>query len=352
LKGLILLQDYKKLVYSVLIISLIYFIAKSLGFVVVPFVVGFIFAYILDKPVTYLEKFKIPRALASFLIVLSLVVVFVSLILISLPFFKNEILKLTNASPRLIYKIKSEFDDLIAMFGNKLTDQDTQQIVNQIKGEFINIASWFMNLIINFLGNGIILAHAVTFCVLTPIIIFYLVKDWAGIVFCIRSVLPKKYSVFIVNKFSEIDHNLSSYAKGQTLACLILMALYTVSLWIFGLNYAVIVGIITGIISFIPYAGAVIGFFISVIIALQQFESFNPVFKIALIFFVIQFLEGYFIVPRFVGEKIGLHPVWIIFSLLAGISWFGLIGLVLAIPVATIARVLITSIKENYAIKN
>jgi predicted PurR-regulated permease PerM len=341
-------KDYKKIICFALAVIFLFLLANSLGFVVVPFIVGLVFAYILDKPVTYLEKFKIPRVVSSLTIVLLILVILVGLVTISVPLIKNEFLKLTMSSPALISQAMHELDDIILFINKNLTHDEVQGIVKQIKSEFINVVSWVMNLVVNLLGSGAAIAYLLSSTILTPIIIFYLLKDWAKIIASIKNLIPSKYIGLVTKYCHNIDQNLSEYAKGQSLACLVLTFIYSISLWSVGLNYGIMVGIITGIVSFVPYAGAIVGFIISSIIALQQFANFQSIIKIGVIFLLIQFLEGYFIVPRLVGNKIGLHPVWMIFALLAGISWFGILGLVLAIPVATIIRVLITSIKENY----
>lgn len=158
---------------------------------------------------------------------------------------------------------------------------------------------------------------------------------------CIDSWLPHRYADAIRTNALEMDRTLFSYGKGQSLVCLILMVLYATALWGIGLPQGAFVGVLTGILSFIPYVGMLIGLLTSLGIGFAHFTSWGFIGEIFLVFIVIGLIEGNVLTPRFVGGRIGLHPVWIIFSLLAGGAWFGFIGVLLAIPISAIIGVLV-----------
>jgi predicted PurR-regulated permease PerM len=204
--------------------------------------------------------------------------------------------------------------------------------------------TWMVQFIINVLSNGLALANVVSMVVLTPVVMFYILKDWPSFIETTRSLLPKKSAAKIIHYSQVIDQNLSSYAKGQMLVCLILAVLYSVGLLTVGLKNAVFVGIFTGCISFIPYIGALIGFLLSTLIHLSGNDTWNPLISIGLVFLIVQAIEGNFLTPRFVGGRIGVHPVWILFSLLAGATWFGFFGIVLALPAAAIISTVVRAV--------
>jgi predicted PurR-regulated permease PerM len=200
--------------------------------------------------------------------------------------------------------------------------------------------SWGVQLIINIIRNGLAIANLLSLLIITPVVMFYLTKDWPSILNNIKSILPKKYAANIIEHASQVDANLSGYAKGQVIVCAILALMYAIGLSIVGLKNSILIGVITGFLSFIPYVGALIGFILSVVVHLSNTGTWNPITLIAIVFVIVQAIEGNFLTPRFIGNRIGVHPVLILFSLLAGASWFGFLGVVLALPtLATISAI-------------
>lgn len=161
----------------------------------------------------------------------------------------------------------------------------------------------------------------------------------------IDNLLPAKWASQIRKHTTTVDRTLSSYAKGQAIICLILMVLYATSLWAIGLKQGIIVGILTGFMSFIPYIGMLIGYMTSLGISFAEFTSWSGIGCVTLVFIIISLIEGNVLIPRFIGQKVGLHPVWIIFALLAAGTWFGFMGILVALPVTAalgvIARIMI-----------
>ena len=169
---------------------------------------------------------------------------------------------------------------------------------------------------------------------------FYLLRDWDRIVATVDGWLPQRQAHIIRDQVSEIDSVLSAFVRGQFTVCIVLGVFYAVGLSVVGLDFGFIIGFGTGLISFVPYFGMLVGFVAGVGVAIAQFGEWQPVVLVAGVFVVGQFLEGNFITPKLVGDKIGLHPVWIIFALLAGGAVFGFTGILLAIPAAAIIGVL------------
>ncbi len=312
------------------------FALHSLGTILVPFITGIIGAYILNHPVTALSKIKIPRGFGALLMILGVLFLLGTLMMVAVPFLQKEFILLSKNMPALVQHFYSLINPVLDFAAERLPPEDIAKVKTQISGQFGSIVTWMVQFIINVLSNGLALANVVSLVVLTPVVMFYILKDWPRFIETTKSLLPKKSAAKIIHYSQVIDQNLSSYAKGQMLVCLILAALYSVGLLIVGLKNAVFVGIFTGCFSFIPYIGALIGFLLSTLIHLSGNDTWNPLISIGLVFLIVQAIEGNFLTPRFVGGRIGVHPVWILFSLLAGATWFGFFGIVLALPAAAI----------------
>jgi predicted PurR-regulated permease PerM len=320
------------------------FILHSLGTILVPFFSGFIGAYILNKPVTAISKKFMPRGLAALLMILAVLFLLGLLMMGAVPFLHKEFTLLSHNMPALVQHFYSIINPILDFVSERLSPQDIAKFKTQLSGQFGSIITWMVQFIIDILSDGLALANVVSLLFLTPVIMFYILKDWPNVIQSIEALLPKKYRTKIVQYALTVDQNLSSYAKGQMTVCLILALLYSAGLVAVGLNNAVFVGIFTGCISFIPYVGALIGFLLSTLIHLSAGGSWNPLISIGLVFLIVQSIEGNFLTPRFVGGRIGVHPVWILFALLAGATWFGFMGIVLALPTAAIISTVVRAV--------
>ncbi|NDA64879.1 MAG: AI-2E family transporter, partial [Chitinophagia bacterium] len=177
---------------------------------------------------------------------------------------------------------------------------------------------------------------------ITPILIFYFLKDWNIIVNNFKSHLPKKFALLTEKILSDLDKSLSGFVRGQLLVCIVMAIFYSLILSIWGLNFGFAIGFITGILTFIPYVGAITGFFIAILVALFQYNFIlSSIVPIIFIFALGQFIEANFLVPKLVGLRIGLHPVWIVFGLFVFGALFGLFGVFFATPLTAIFGVLI-----------
>jgi predicted PurR-regulated permease PerM len=173
-------------------------------------------------------------------------------------------------------------------------------------------------------------------------------RDWDRLIVRLDQLLPRPYAAVVREQALLIDETLAGYARGQATVCLVLATFYGLGLTLVGLEFGAAVGIVTGLLSFVPFVGATTGFVVGVGIALAQFSEWTSVFLVAAVFAVGQVLEGNFLTPKLVGDRIGLHPVWVIFALLAGGALFGFIGVLLALPVSAIVGVLVRFGTERY----
>jgi predicted PurR-regulated permease PerM len=317
----------------------------SLGSILMPFLAGFIGAYTLNAPVTWLSKQYLSRGLASAFLVLSLIIILITLMFVALPYLQQQLFLLASTIPRLIETLFQSIAPTLERISQDYGTPSADELKTQVISHLGDILTWSVRVLTNLLSNGMALANLLSLVILTPVITFYLLKDWPRMISRIDGLLPAKWASQIRNHIATVHYTLSSYAKGQAIICLILMILYSTSLGIIGLKQGVIVGILTGFMSFIPYIGMLIGYMTSLGISFADFTNWSSIGFVTLIFISISLIEGNVLIPRFIGQKIGLHPVWIIFALLAAGTWFGFMGILLALPITAtlgvIARIIL-----------
>ena len=258
---------------------------------------------------------------------------------------QQQLFLLASSIPRLIQRLFQNIAPTLESISNDYGTPSAAELKTQVISHLGDILTWSVRVITNLLSNGMALANLLSLVILTPLITFYLLKDWPRIVTKIDNLLPTQWASQIRKHTTTVDRTLSSYAKGQAIICLILMVLYSTSLWAIGLKQGVIVGILAGFLSFIPYIGMLIGYMTSLGLSFAEFTSWSAIGCVTLVFITINLIEANVLVPRFIGQKIGLHPVWIIFALLAAGTWFGFMGILVALPVTAalgvITRILI-----------
>lgn len=308
-----------------------------LGDVILPFVLGGAIAYCLDPVADRLQKMGLSRILSVTVITLVAFLTFILLVLLVIPTLVAQIGGLIEAAPGAPDKIRAFF---AANFPALLDEQSTiyQQLVKigdtiQSKGgevlnRLLTSAAGFLNVLV--------------LLVVVPVVAFYLLLDWDNMVARIDELLPREHANTIRGIAHEIDKTLASFIRGQGTVCLIMGVFYAAGLMTVGLNFGLVVGSFAGLITFIPYVGALVGGALAIGLAIFQFwGDWVWLAAVAGIFALGQFLEGNIITPKLVGESIGLHPVWLIFALSVFGALFGFVGMLVAVPVAAMIGVLI-----------
>ncbi|KKN14421.1 hypothetical protein LCGC14_0996350, partial [marine sediment metagenome] len=196
--------------------------------------------------------------------------------------------------------------------------------------------------------SGLALVQWLGNLVLIPVLTFYLLRDWDDLVARFRELLPRRYSHQVVQMSLQCDDMLAGFMRGQVMVMFALAVIYTIGLSLIGLEFALLLGVIAGIVSFVPYLGLIVGILLAGLAAFFQFGDWYPVLYVIIVFSVAQAIEGMVLTPRFVGERIGLHPVAVIFSVLAGGQLFGFTGVLLALPVAAVVMVLLRHAHQRY----
>ncbi|MEQ9260389.1 MAG: AI-2E family transporter [Roseovarius sp.] len=307
-----------------------------LGDVILPFVLGGAIAYFLDPVADRLERMGASRALAVTLITLVALVIFVVLALLVLPTLINQTANLVNIAPQLFNDLQSFLTERFPQIVDEESTlrQSLIAVGETIKsrgGQFIEAA----------LGSVSSVINIVVLFVIVPVVAFYLLYDWDRMVGEIDALLPRDHAPTIRQLASDIDNVLASFIRGMGTVCLVLGTYYAIALMLVGLQFGLVVGAVAGLITFIPYVGALVGGALAIGLALFQFwGDWVSIGLVAGIFILGQVLEGNVLTPKLVGGSVGLHPVWLIFALSVFGALFGFVGMLVAVPVAAAIGVL------------
>lgn len=306
-----------------------------LGDVLLPFIVGGAIAYGLDPVADRLERSGFSRVLATTAISLIALLAFVLMAVLIIPLVVEQTIALFKFAPEIFQRLQvflSERVPAIADEGSTL-----RQSLASIGA---TIQSRGAELVQSVFSSALGVVNAVVFIVVVPVVAFYLLLDWDHMVERIDNLLPRDHAPRIREIATEIDETLASFVRGQLTVCAVLGTFYAVGLAVVGLQFGLVVGVIAGLISFIPYVGALVGGVLAMGLALFQFWT-EPqwIIAVAAIFGAGQFLEGNILTPKLVGESVGLHPVWLLFALSAFGTIFGFVGMLVAVPVAAVLGV-------------
>jgi predicted PurR-regulated permease PerM len=306
-----------------------------------PFIAGMAIAYFLDPMADWLEEWRAPRWLATTIVLLFFVLVVVAAVLVVVPVIQAQVVDFVDALPRYQQAIRARVMPLVDRLFGQLSQEEVEKLRAAAGERAGQAVSWLGTVLGGLWSGGLALFNVLSLLVITPVVAFYLLRDWDKMISRVDQWLPRQHAETIRVQAKEIDRTLAGFVRGQALVCLILGTFYGIALTVVGLNFGLLVGLGAGLLSFIPYVGSIIGFLSSVGIALVQYDSYGMVAVVAGIFFLGQAVEGNFLTPKLVGDRIGLHPVWVIFALLAGASLFGFVGVLLAVPVAAALGVLV-----------
>ncbi|MCV2873385.1 AI-2E family transporter [Defluviimonas sp. WL0050] len=308
----------------------------GLGNVILPFLVGGAIAYFLDPVADRLERAGLSRTAATSVISVGALLIFVLLSLLIVPMLVRQLVGLVNAAPTIFGELQGF---LTAKFPSLMDEQSALR--DALNGIGKTIQARGGELAQGLLTSALSVINAIVFIVVVPVVAFYLLLDWDNMVAKLDSWLPRDHKETIRTIARDIDRVLAGFVRGQVSVCMALGTFYAVALMIAGLDFGLIVGAIAGLITFIPYVGALIGGALAIGLALFQFwGDWLSIGIIAAIFAAGQFLEGNVITPRFVGKSVGLHPVWLLFALSAFGTVFGFVGMLVAVPVAAAIGVL------------
>jgi len=262
-------------------------------------------------------------------------------LIVLVPLLQSQVVGLISRIPDLVETVRKLAEPQLERLQTDLGPADFQRL-REAAGTYAGtIIEWITRALAGIWSGGVAFVRLLSLVVITPVVAFYLLRDWDRIVAYIDSLLPRASAPTIREQATKIDETIAGFVRGQASVCLVLAGYYALSLTLVGLQFGLLVGLGAGLISFIPYLGASDGIIVALAIAYAQYAEWTPIVVVAAIFLVGQVAESYVLTPKLVGDRVGLHPVWIIFALLAGGALFGFTGVLLAVPVAAMIGVLI-----------
>jgi predicted PurR-regulated permease PerM len=307
--------------------------------VLLPFVAGMAVAYLLDPVCDRLERWKLSRTWATTVVTICFVLLCVLVLLLIIPAVVSQVATFVERAPDYLSALQREATVLLEMLRDRLDPGTQEKLQSLLRSSADKVFSWTTEVLGGIISGGVAFFNFIALLVITPVVAFYLLRDWDRMVAKADDSLPRRHQATIRRLAGEVDETLAGFLRGQGTVCLSLAVFYAIGLTLAGLDFGLLVGLIAGFLSFIPYVGSLVGLMLSLGLALAQFDSWISVAIVAAVFFVGQALEGNVLTPKLVGERVGLHPVWVMFALLAGGALFGFVGVLLAVPVAAVVGV-------------
>ena len=316
--------------------------------VLLPFVVGLAIGYVLDPVADWLERHRAPRWLAAVLALSLFAVLALLIIILAFPLIQTQVVAAAEALPGYAKKIEAQLAWVISFASDTLDEGDMQRLRDAVGGQVGKAVTLFGQLVSKLFSSGMALVNVVTFVFVTPIVAFYLLRDWDRLLHWLDDLAPRQHVKTVREQARLIDETLSGFVRGQATVCLTLGFGYGIALTLAGLQFGFVVGILSGILAFVPYVGSIFGLVASFGLAVLQFDEPYRIGIVVGIFLLGQVLEGNVLTPKLVGGQVGLHPVWVIFALFAGGAVLGFLGVLLALPVAATIGVLVRFAVQQY----
>jgi predicted PurR-regulated permease PerM len=323
-----------------------------LGGAVTPFALGIALGYLLDPIVQRLERLGLSRLGASIVILFVFVVAFAVILFLFAPILGGQLVGFTQKLPNYVVRLQALAVDqgnaLLEKYGGPWRDKlglndalSAEQIQKSVGDLVAQGAQWLLNAMRSLASGGAAVVSFLSFLIVTPVVAFYMLLDWDKMLATIDGWLPLDHRDGLRQIAREINHALAGFLRGQSLVCLFLGLWYGIGLSLIGLDFGFLIGVVGGVLSFIPYVGSLVVLIVSLGVAIVQgWPSWN-LFLLALgVVGAGQFLEGNVLSPKLVGESIGLHPVWLMFALVAFATLFGFTGLLIAVPMSAAIGVL------------
>ena len=317
--------------------------------ILMPFLVAMILAYLGDPLVDRLEAFKINRTLAVMLVFFGFGLVVVLSVLVLVPLVVRELVALIRGVPEFIIWLQETASPLlVSYFGIDPFDIRLDALRTQVLANWQQTGDVVTLVLAEVTKSSLALVTWIANLILIPVVGFYLMRDWDNLVAAVADLVPRDIEGIVTTLTRECDEVLSAFLRGQLLVMLILGCIYAIGLYVVGLELAIVIGLLAGLASIVPYLGVIVGILAAGLAALFQFQDLTFVAYVGVVFAIGQILEGFVLTPLFVGDRIGLHPVAVIFAILAGGQLFGFVGVLLALPIAAVIMVFVRHAHERY----
>ena len=338
---------YRALFWVGIIAAAMVIVAVLQG-VLAPFAAAFAIAYLLRPAVDWLEFRGLGRGLASLAVLLIFLLGLALVLVLIVPLAQTQIVHLLARLPGLVSAAQTQFGNFMRLLRSHLPAAEADKVYSVVSNQIGGAVSWFASLFQSMITSSLAILSILSLVVVTPIVSFFLLRDWRLMIAAIDSFLPRDSAPTIRQQVRIIDQTLAGFVHGQALVCLILGVYYTIGLSLAGLDSALALGLLIGVLAIIPVLGVSIGFALSVALAALQFGTWTRVLVIVGIFLFGQTVEANILTPKLVGDRVHLHPVWVIFALLAGAKLLGLAGVFVSVPAAAVLGVIARFALERY----
>ena len=321
--------------------ALVYFLSPILA----PFLAAAVLAYIFNPLVTRMAR-RLPRTVAVTIALALIAGIILVLLLVLMPLVTRQIKTIVTQFPQFIDWIKLNLGPLVLQhFGVEL---DTALLKDWLAEHAQEVQGFAVKLLPSLKSGGLALLGLIGNLVLTPLVLFYFMRDWDDMVAHVAKLIPRNWNDTVSGLLNEIDAVLGEFLRGQLLVMLLMAIFYTVALWAVGLDYALSVGLLAGCLTFVPYLGVISGVLLATLTGVLQFGDMTHLVWIWVVFVIGNVLEGSVFVPWLVGDRIGLHPVAVIFALLAFGQLFGITGILMALPASAALLVWLRHVRGKY----
>jgi predicted PurR-regulated permease PerM len=317
--------------------------------VLTPFLLGALLAYLGDPIADRLEQKKLSRTFSVVVVFAVMCVVGLLLLLILIPLLQEQLTSLLSRLPLIVPWLQDTALPWLSSTLNIETSSIDLAVLKQtLAANWQDLGNILGLLLGKVTHSGQLIFAWLAYLILVPVVSFYLLRDWDVLVASIQQLIPRQYEPVITKLTRECDNVLAEFLRGQLMLMLALGVIYSVGLWLVGLEFALLVGMMAGLVSFVPYLGSIVGIVVAGVLAFMQFHDIIHLLYIGVVFGVGQTIEGMLLSPILVGDRIGLHPVAVIFAVMAGGQLFGFFGVLLALPAAAIFVVLLRHARQKY----
>ncbi len=338
-------RSWQFLALTVLLCALLYWLAP----VLTPFALSALLAYLGDPLVDRLERRRLSRTLAVLVVFSAMTLAMVLLVVGVVPLLERQIANAIERLPQVVAWINQTVLPWVQQrFGVSADALDPQKLVDVLRQHWREAGGVAATVLASVSKSGMAIVGWLANLVLIPVVTFYLLRDWDTLLASVRTLLPRALEPTVSRLARESDVVLGAFLRGQVSVMLVLGLVYSIGLWIVGLDLAFLIGMLAGVVSFVPYLGLILGGAAAVIAAAVQFQDWMHPALVLAVFAVGQLLEGFLLPPWLVGDKVGLHPVAVIFAIMAGGQLFGFLGILLALPAAAVLMVVLRHAHERY----
>ena len=330
------------------ILVVVALVLYAINDILLPFLVGMAIAYFLDPTVDQLQRAGLSRMWATSVITICFFAVVVALLILLVPLVQDQLVAFFNRIPALVTQLNAWLQPILADLREMIPTERLGNVEDAEKGIVATLAVGLGKIAQGLWAGGLALFNLVSLILITPVVAFYMLRDWDIIVVKVDTWLPRAHAENIRTLLSEIDMIIAGFVRGTGTVVLFLATVYAGGLTLIGLDFGLLVGLVAGFLSFIPYVGALSGFGVSLIIAIVQWGDLYHIALVLAVFGFGQAIESYYLTPKLVGERVGLHPVWVIFALFVGGLFLGFTGVLLAVPIAATIGVLVRFFLGQY----